>query len=152
MTIRPAGGRSTLFSHLHYIWLKLDRYALEETGSMQFNSSGDGHSWSFGRLGVPQKQINMCAWAAACKAVDTNFWEAVLSLGIDAEFKDEGIRLAPHQQVQNLRWMAPIQSQLRKLIFDQISVIEAEIDLHQAQLEGEYSAVCRIVAECIARP
>ena len=111
---------------------------------MQFNSSGDGHSWSFGRLGVPPKQIDMRAWAAACKAADTNFREAVLSLAIDADFignstsrtheiKDEGIRLAPHRQVQNLRWMAPIQSQLRKLVFDQISVIaEAEIDLHQA--------------------
>ncbi|KIL56003.1 hypothetical protein M378DRAFT_1039922 [Amanita muscaria Koide BX008] len=143
LTIRPAGGRSTPFSRLHYVWLKVDRYALEETGSMQFNSSGDGHTWSFGRLGVPPKQIDMRTWAMACEAAGTGFREAVLSLAIDADFveksmslmhkiKDEGIRLAPHRQVQNLTWMAPIQSWLRKVVFDQISTIDAEIDLHQA--------------------
>ncbi|EDR13487.1 uncharacterized protein LACBIDRAFT_322458 [Laccaria bicolor S238N-H82] len=117
----------------------------------------DGHLWSFGRLGAPLKQIDMHTWAAACKEADTNFRDTVLSLAIsDADFienstrltheiKDVGIRLAPHQQVQNLRWMGPIQSQLRKLVFDHISVIDGEIqvDLHQANcwLEQEQMAL-----------
>ncbi|EDR05337.1 uncharacterized protein LACBIDRAFT_329748 [Laccaria bicolor S238N-H82] len=157
LTIRTAGGCSTPFSRLHYVWLKVDRYAREETGSTQFNSSGDGHLWSFGRLGAPPKQIDMRAWAAACKEADTNFRDAVLSLAMsDADFlensmrlmrkiKDEGIRLAPHRQVQNLRWMGPVQSQLRKLVFDHISAKEGEIqvDLRQANcwLEQEQMAL-----------
>jgi hypothetical protein len=121
---------------------------------MQFDTSGDGHSWSFGRLGVPLKQMDMRTWAAACKAADTNFQDAILSLAIDSDFiqnsmktmhdiKDEGIRLSPHRQVQNLGWMAPIQRQLRKLVFDQISGINAEIDIQQADywLENEQTAL-----------
>lgn len=129
VTSRDEVGRSTPFSRVHRIWARVHRTAMDEPGSLRFNSLENGYIWSFWRHRQEPQYVDMRKWAAACKSAMDRFQASIKLLVFQSEglgiqsikIEDNKVREAPHRQTANLQSTAAAQNMLFARILENAS-------------------------------